>query len=196
MLHAFSDNVANMWPVIVVTNPKPSRLLAPDVEPVQKIRNSSEIRVLAFSPHTIVSVEVEIVGGGGLRRCTPHPTVPDLYTVAWAPQEMASAAGGGGRLTVRATDTAGNSRSVDVEFSVEFGQLKDGYSLYARLILMGDVITVLQTVWVVSLIVSLLPIVLGMIHIHCYSFLLETRYLFCSFNSQNCGQLSYVSIRI
>jgi hypothetical protein len=45
----YSDETHNEWPVVLVTNPKDARFLAPSVEPVQKIRLSTQIRVLAFS---------------------------------------------------------------------------------------------------------------------------------------------------
>ncbi len=45
----YSDETHNEWPVVLVTNPKDARFLAPSVEPVQKIRLSTEIRILAFS---------------------------------------------------------------------------------------------------------------------------------------------------
>ena len=45
----YSDERHGEWPVVLVTNPKDSRFLAPSVEPVQKIRLSAQIRILAFS---------------------------------------------------------------------------------------------------------------------------------------------------
>ncbi len=45
----YSDETHSEWPVVLVTNPKDARFLAPGVEPVQKIRLSTEIRILAFS---------------------------------------------------------------------------------------------------------------------------------------------------
>jgi len=152
----FSDNVAGDWPVVVVTNPKSSRFLAPKVEPLQKIRKSSEIRILAFSPFGLKQVQVQI-NSEQPELCKKHPSVPDLYLLPWHPELLPPF----NKLTVLATDHDGNTKTVKLDFQVEFDQMINSYSLYARMILMTDVITVLQAVWVTSIVLALLPVLLA-----------------------------------
>lgn len=156
-VHTLSDNVQEDWPVIVVTNPKDSKFLAPKVEPVQKIRESSEIRILAFSPHNISSVRVQ-VNQGEWKVCSTHPAIPNLYVLNWNPKLLNTKRN---TLTVSATDLQERTKTARVQFQVEFDEINDDYSLYARLILMSDVINVIQFLWIFSFALSTLPVFLG-----------------------------------
>ena len=62
----------------MVTNPKNSRFLAPKVEPLQKIRKSSEIRILAFSPFGLKQVQVQINSEQPGKYCAKYFTEPAL----------------------------------------------------------------------------------------------------------------------
>jgi hypothetical protein len=56
-LHTFFQAALGEWPQAVITNPKPAVLLH-ESEPIGRIFGSTHIRVLAFSPAGIASVEV------------------------------------------------------------------------------------------------------------------------------------------
>ena len=157
-LLSFTDQKLSDWPVVLITNPKNSQFLAPQVEPVQKIVNSSEIRILAWSPANITSVHVSI-DHNQKHACTKHPTIPHLYVLAWQPSEYNADQHS---ITVTAQDEAGHQKSVHQTFTTKFDRLQSmQYSLYARIILMGDLTCVLQFLWLSSLLISTLPVVLA-----------------------------------
>ncbi|OWA55131.1 Transmembrane protein 62, partial [Hypsibius exemplaris] len=57
-LFSFTDVNFNDWPMAMITNPKDVRFYAPVHEPLDRISRSTHVRVLAFSPRGIRSVEV------------------------------------------------------------------------------------------------------------------------------------------
>ncbi|XP_023332725.1 transmembrane protein 62 [Eurytemora carolleeae] len=156
----FSDNIAKEWPVVLVTNPKQSKFMAPAVEAVQKIRESKEIRILAFSPFGVRHVQVKI-NSGRWETCSKHNSVPDLYTLPWNPGDLTSTKQ---TLQVIVEDYIGNKKTLNMQFQTNFDQIPDEYSLYARMILMSDVLSILQFVWFVSILVSMLPLYLARRH--------------------------------
>ena len=50
---------------------------------------------------------------------------------------------------------------------VVLGSVESRYSLYARILLMGDVLSVLRCLWLLSVVISLLPLYLGKSTISC-----------------------------
>ena len=173
----FSDNVAGDWPVVLVSNPKQSKFLAPAVEPVQKIRESKEIRILAFSPFGVSSVQVRI-NKSNWKKCSKHNSVSDLYVLPWNPKELISVSKKH-FLEVSVQDSGGNQKTIQFEFQLDFDQILDEYSLYARMILMSDVQSILQFVWFMSILISMLPVYLGRLcnnHLCFYTFKSVARY--------------------
>lgn len=155
-LLSFTDQKLSDWPVVLITNPKNSHFLAPKVEPVQKIVNSTEIRILAWSPANITSVHVTIDYAQHL--CTKHPTIPHLFVLAWQPTQYNNQHS----MTVTVQDEAGHQKRVQQTFTTSFDRVENTeYSLYARIILMGDLTCVLQVLWLSSLLISTLPVVLA-----------------------------------
>ncbi|OWA55134.1 Transmembrane protein 62 [Hypsibius exemplaris] len=59
-LFSFTDVNFNDWPMGIITNPKNVRFYAPVHEPLDRISRSTHVRVLAFSPRGIRSVEVQL----------------------------------------------------------------------------------------------------------------------------------------
>jgi len=62
---------------------------------------------------------------------------------------------------VRVTDTKGKEREINQHFQTQFSRLDNEYSLYARLVLMSNLSTVIQAVWFLSFLVSTLPVVIA-----------------------------------
>ena len=61
-IFSFTDTVLDSWPIIVITNPKPSLFLMPKIEPIERIESSTHIRALVFSKNAIKEVIVSIDG--------------------------------------------------------------------------------------------------------------------------------------
>jgi len=106
----------------------------------------------------MLSVQLRINQAGDWRQCHKHPTIPNLYTLPWEPEKLPHRKN---VLTVTATDANGNSRTVDMSFQVEFDEIDNEYTLYARMILMCDVISVVQFLWISSFLTSVLPLLLA-----------------------------------
>ena len=82
-LFSFVDTRLDRWPLVLITNPKDSRFSIPGREPLGRIRQSTHIRVLAFSPYGVKSVKVWL-DGRPLPPATRFQKGP-LYTTPWDP---------------------------------------------------------------------------------------------------------------
>lgn len=81
---SFVDVDHDVWPVVLITNPKHTLFLIPKAESVESIKASTHIRILTFSPSDIVRVEVKI-DDGEWRLCR-HVSGP-LYVSEWNPTQ-------------------------------------------------------------------------------------------------------------
>ncbi|XP_067136541.1 transmembrane protein 62-like isoform X2 [Centruroides vittatus] len=59
-MFTFIDQNLNDWPVILITNPKHALYGMPTIEPLSRIKKSTHIRVLTFSPSGIKLVKLQI----------------------------------------------------------------------------------------------------------------------------------------
>jgi hypothetical protein len=59
-IFSFVDTKLDQWPVILITNPKPSMFSMPGYEPLHRIKHSTHIRVLIYSPHKLTLVQLRI----------------------------------------------------------------------------------------------------------------------------------------
>ncbi|KAG2457518.1 TMM62 protein, partial [Polypterus senegalus] len=82
-LFSFADLNFEEWPAVLITNPKSALYSNPVVEPLGKIRNSTHIRVLAFSEAPITAVHVEI---DGKSMGNAQPVNKSLFTLKWDPK--------------------------------------------------------------------------------------------------------------
>lgn len=127
-LFNFVDFGFGDFPVALMTNPKKPQYLMPKYEPVDRIINSTHIRILAFSnASTIESVEISIDGGD--KQSLQLSNGP-LWTVAWNPLDYQT---GLHNCDIFVKDSSGQKRSYKQEFSLD-GSKKE-FSLGARILL-------------------------------------------------------------
>ncbi|KAL5463442.1 hypothetical protein EMCRGX_G032337 [Ephydatia muelleri] len=112
-LFSFTDTHLGQWPLVHITNPKDARFLIPSHEPVGRMKHSSAIRILAFSPHLIVSVEVWL-NGKLVSMATPVNGGP-LFVLPWQPDLYMK---GTHSIYVNVKDSAGQETNVSQKFSV------------------------------------------------------------------------------
>ena len=112
-LFTFIDFKFNQWPVILVTNPKNALYSMPSLEPLHRIANSTHIRALVFSNHSITGVEVRIDGEHWLEM--RHVSGP-LYVREWNPKQYGS---GLHSIEVTAEDSDHNKQIVKHQFSMD-----------------------------------------------------------------------------
>ncbi|XP_059505340.1 transmembrane protein 62 [Stegostoma tigrinum] len=112
-LFSFVDLNLNKWPAVLITNPKSALYSSPGHEPLGKIKHSTHIRVLVFSPSQITSVLISIDGvtvGSAVHIDGP------FFSIAWRPEDYRE---GMHYIEVRAEDTAGRTMVKGHDFAVE-----------------------------------------------------------------------------
>jgi hypothetical protein len=115
-LFIFKDFKLKHYPVIMITNPKPSNQIVPMHEPVDRIRDSTHIRILIFSLKNITSVTWTIDDGkfNGIARQT-HVSRP-LFVSQWDPHLLAD---GIHKIQVEVIDESGHRELVSQRFQLD-----------------------------------------------------------------------------
>ncbi|XP_056624331.1 transmembrane protein 62 isoform X2 [Triplophysa dalaica] len=130
-LLSFSDLKFEDWPAVLITNPKDAQYLHPGVEPIDRIRSSTHIRVLAFSESQITYVYVSVDGdtlGKAVRAEGP------LYVLPWDPSLYST---GLHTISVKVEDSAGRSKISEQQFTLE-EDLTPSFGLIQSFILLTD----------------------------------------------------------
>ncbi|CAH3189894.1 unnamed protein product [Porites lobata] len=113
-LISFVDVRLNTWPVVLITNPKDAHYIMRPHEPLGRMRKSTHIRFLAFSPSPIESTFVEI-DGSPLELPATQVQGP-LFACQWDPDKYSS---GIHSMTVKVQDSAGRTTSRTQLFSLD-----------------------------------------------------------------------------
>ncbi|XP_071480961.1 transmembrane protein 62-like [Diadema antillarum] len=132
-LLSFTDVQFGQWPIVLITNPKAARFLAPAHEPVGKMRHSSHIRFLVFSPDQVSYANVEI-DGRALGMAEAVDGGP-LFVMPWKPELYGN---GLHRISVTVRDSADRVGVASHQFSLD-GSRPDQPFLQASIIMMNAV---------------------------------------------------------
>ncbi|XP_028362975.1 transmembrane protein 62 isoform X5 [Phyllostomus discolor] len=147
-LFSFADLIFGEWPVVLITNPKSLLYSCPKHEPLERLLQSTHIRILAFSLSSITSVTVEI-DGVHLGQAV-HSSGP-IFTLKWNPRNYSD---GTHNIEVIVRDSAGRSKSVHHIFSLqEDNQLR--FDLLASFVLLTDHCTVARVLFVMIVLIQL-----------------------------------------
>ncbi|XP_072041604.1 transmembrane protein 62-like [Amphiura filiformis] len=135
-LLSFNDVNFGEWPVVLITNPKRARFMAPKHEPVDKMIHSTHIRFLLFSPSpiTLATVAIDGVDLGPAK----HVEGP-LYVLPWEPAKFMD---GLHTITVTAKNADGDVTNTGYRFSLDGSRPMQWFA--ASLFLMGDITCGLQ----------------------------------------------------
>ncbi|KAM8807706.1 transmembrane protein 62 [Eudromia elegans] len=112
-LLSFADLNFEEWPAVLITNPKSFLYSSSAHEPLERIRYSTHIRILAFSPSFITSVKVQI---DGVHVGNAHQASGPLYVIKWSPQNYSE---GFHHIDVTVQDTSGRIRTQSHIFAME-----------------------------------------------------------------------------
>lgn len=112
-MFSFTDTSLHHWPLILITNPINSQFVVPSQEPIGRMKYSTHIRVLVFSPWAIKSVTVSI--DDDVIEHAAHTEGP-LYTLPWQPSKYSS---GLHRIYVIAKDLDGHISETYQTFSID-----------------------------------------------------------------------------
>ncbi|KAI1299852.1 Transmembrane protein 62 [Halotydeus destructor] len=113
-LFSFADVTLHHWPIIIITNPKPTLYAMPRFEPVGRIWNSTHIRTLVWSNSPLVAVNIRIDNGdwSAMTRVGAGP----LYVLPWKPSDFEN---GKHTIVVEAEDAEKGFRRVEHDFSFD-----------------------------------------------------------------------------
>jgi len=156
-LLSFADVSHGSWPVVIVTNPKNSALVAPEVEPVPAIMTSTHVRILAFSPHGISQVLVQFDDENDWKECEQSKQNPDLFVTPWEPLKYSPESPHS--LKVFVTDNYGYTKTIVQPFhGLSQDMERPLFNLESRILLMSDVVSVLKCIWITALVLAVLPV--------------------------------------
>ncbi|XP_030307930.1 transmembrane protein 62 isoform X2 [Calypte anna] len=130
-LLSFADLTFNEWPVVLITNPKSLLYSSAAHEPLVRILYSTHIRILAFSPSGITSVEVYI---DGVHLGSAHQASGPLYVLRWSPQNYSE---GFHHINVTAQDASGRTSTQSHIFALE-ENLSLRFGFWASVVLLTD----------------------------------------------------------
>ncbi|NXG49872.1 TMM62 protein, partial [Psilopogon haemacephalus] len=130
-LFSFADLKFEQWPVVLITNPKSFLYSSSAHEPLVKILYSTHIRILAFSPSVIVSVNVRIdrVHLGNAQQVSGP-----LYVLKWSPQNYSK---GFHHIDVTVQDASGRISTQSHVFAMD-ENLSLRFSFWPSVILLTD----------------------------------------------------------
>ncbi|XP_057259883.1 transmembrane protein 62 isoform X2 [Pezoporus wallicus] len=112
-LLSFADLTFEEWPAVLITNPKSFLYSSSAHEPLDKILYSTHIRILAFSPSVITSIEVYI---DGVYLGNAHQVSGPLYVLKWSPQNYSE---GFHHIDVTVQDASGRISTRSHIFAME-----------------------------------------------------------------------------
>ncbi|XP_078591294.1 transmembrane protein 62-like isoform X5 [Branchiostoma floridae x Branchiostoma japonicum] len=137
---SFVDVKLGEWPVVLVTNPKHAMFATPSHEPLGRIRHSTHIRLLAFSPDPIEKVLVWL---DGVRFCEASHVEGPLFTCPWNPADYGT---GLHTIAVDVSDRKGRTRRQEHPFSVDGSRAN--ISFVQTVILQTDWLVLMKLVFV------------------------------------------------
>ncbi|XP_018565162.1 transmembrane protein 62 [Anoplophora glabripennis] len=149
-LLSFVDIPHRDWPVALITNPKHALFVNLAKENLDKLRNSTHIRVLAFSLANIDFVKVKVDDGPWIRcKNIKGP----LYAADWNPKLYLK---GIHTIEVYVKDTDGRIKTVSQPFSLDGTPLS--FSILSRVALMTDASLIFKLMFFSMLVLSITPL--------------------------------------
>lgn len=127
---SFVDQKHNVWPLVLVTNPKNARYVMHGREPLQLIPGSSHIRILVFSDVAVKNVDISF---DQISWMTCRHTTGPLYVCHWLPHLFTK---GVHYLYVKAYDEIGREAFVEHPFTLDGSVMS--FEITARILLMLD----------------------------------------------------------
>lgn len=149
---SFIDIKHQQWPVVLITNPKDALFLMPRKENFEIVSESTHVRILAFSPAAIESVEIQIDDEAWV--VCRHVEGP-LYVAPWSPKNYKI-----GLHTIKGyvRDVDGRTKFHTQPFSLEGRKLS--FELLPKLVLMTNASTFFKCMFWTFNLLAILPLML------------------------------------
>lgn len=152
-LFNFVDVGFREFPIALMTNPKKSQYMMPKYEPVDRVKQSTHIRILAFSNASSIS-KVEISIDGGQARQLKLSSGP-LWVLEWDPNDYPT---GLHNAKIYVEDSNGLHRTYEQEFSLDLS--KKEFSIGARILLRAYFRTSVMSIFYFIVSVCTLPLLI------------------------------------
>ncbi|XP_056666322.1 transmembrane protein 62 isoform X3 [Monodelphis domestica] len=152
-LFSFADLVFDQWPVVLITNPKSFHYSSSKHEPLERLSSSTHIRILTFSPSSIMSVEVQINDvylGNAVQLSGP------IYILKWDPENYNE---GIHNINVTVKDSSGRVGTIEHQFSIK-GDIPVKFDFMPSYILLTDHYIVARVFFVLTVMVPQLLLVI------------------------------------
>ncbi|CAH1174265.1 unnamed protein product [Phaedon cochleariae] len=156
---SFTDIHHGDWPIVLITMPKSALFHNPSKENLEVLRNSTHIRILAFSIAKIDIVEVNINKGEWM---TGRQVEGPLFVIPWNPLDYAT---GLHKIEIHVRDFEGREKFSSQTFSLDGTRVP--FSLWSNLFLMVHANILFSLLFYLLIAILVLP-------------LLVTRYAFGS----------------
>jgi hypothetical protein len=152
-LFNFVDVGFKQFPIALMTNPKKSQYSMPKYEPTDRIKQSTHIRVLAFSNASSIN-KVEISIDGGVAQQLTLSSGP-LWVLKWNPDGYQT-----GLHTARiyVEDSNGSNRTYEQDFSLDLS--KKDFSIGAKILLRAYFRTSVMSIFYFIVTVCTLPLLI------------------------------------
>lgn len=148
-LFSLVDVGFKQFPIALMTNPKTAEHSMPKYEPVERIINSTHIRVIAFSNVSLTSVEISI--DGKAREPMTNSGGP-LFVLPWNPKDYAE---GLHKANIYVTDSEGKNSTYSQAFSMDHS--KEESSIGARILLRVEFRTGVMAIFFFIVVLCTLP---------------------------------------
>lgn len=150
-LFSFADVKLGTWPIAVITNPKDIQFNNPFKEDIEAQRQSSHIRIVAFSTSDVTDCKVRI-NDENWKKC--NKKTDNFFTVPWHPGRYSH---GKHRIELIVGDASGRIFQHQQVLSLDGTRIQ--FDFLARFVLMSDITTVFQISFFLAFLVCLLPLV-------------------------------------
>ncbi|XP_021182226.3 transmembrane protein 62 [Helicoverpa armigera] len=151
-IFSFVDQKHNVWPLVLVTNPKHARYTMPGREPLHLIPDSSHIRILAFSDVDVKTVQISF---DQISWMACRHTQGPLYVCQWLPHLFKK---GISYLYVKVKDELEKEAFVEHPFTLDGSVMS--FEISPRILLMLDAGVVFQAIFATLLMANVLPLVI------------------------------------
>lgn len=145
------DKPLDTYPIALITNPKNMLFNNPFKENINLIKESTHIRILAFSKSAITLCQISI-DDERWQKCDQKND--NFFVVRWNPAKYSS---GKHRIKIHVEDADGGTFEDEHYFATD--GTKISFDFLAKFILMSDLTTVFQIGYIIALIVCSLPLV-------------------------------------
>ncbi|CRL04248.1 CLUMA_CG017350, isoform A [Clunio marinus] len=151
-LFSFIDVKLGTWPIAIITNPKDVLFNNPFKEDIKLQRESSHVRIVAFSKVDIVKCKIKINDGEWME-C--YKRNDNFFTVPWRPSNYLH---GKHKIEVLVGDSDGRIFQREQFFALDGSRTEFNY--FANMVLTSDMTTLFQTGFFIAFLICLLPLVI------------------------------------